>query len=385
MEINKIHSDLKEVYKDKEVKRKFYIEFDAEDQKAKLMQLLKKGYWSVMPFSFYGHKSNNILAFQLVPNKNIFQEVPILSFDKTYQECFTFAPNIKATIPMSNLKFMTKPVLVQQLQKEIEDAIILSKPFFDYFGGGDLEFLKQFLFSESNKERFENAEEYKEDFYKEFWSHYYNTPENTKAFELFDKLIRRLTYLPEYEDVDNDYGLWNNYIGNVLAKRAYSRIKIEDNDKWKHYWRCAQLPHGFDCNDDDIEKYRIGEGSSIFLQKSISSSFDSEWEEQYAIFPEEVQKHPLFEATEAIGKVKDYAGDLHIKAAVILEKEYNDHIGCWNALISASYWAGKRGDLDGVEMSWGLAIDLSRTHGWTEIHNILSEQMEFYYHYKDKL
>lgn len=84
-------------------------------------------------------------------------------------------------------------------------------------------------------------------------------------------------------------------------------------------------------------------------------------------------------------KVKNYAGELHIKAAVILEEEYNDPIGCWNALLSASYWAGKRGDLDGVEMCWGLAIDLSRTHGWREIHNVLSEQMEFYYHYKDKL
>lgn len=44
MEINKVHSDLKEIYKDKEVRKRFYIEFDDEDQKAKLMKLLKKGY-----------------------------------------------------------------------------------------------------------------------------------------------------------------------------------------------------------------------------------------------------------------------------------------------------------------------------------------------------
>lgn len=83
-----------------------------------------------------------------------------------------------------------------------------------------------------------------------------------------------------------------------------------------------------------------------------------------------------------LGKQEDIVAGLYIKAAVILEEEHNDLIGCWNALISASYWAGRRGDLDLVEMCWGLAIDLSRTHGWTEIYNVLSEQMEFYYHYK---
>ncbi|WP_404985489.1 hypothetical protein ACI513_20040 [Chryseobacterium sp. M5] len=382
MEINKIHSNLKEMYNDKNVKWKFNLAFDHKDEKVLLMNCLKRGFWSIMPFGF---EADNILAFQLVPNKQAHQQAPVVSFDEVYQECFMFAPNIKAIIPMANLKFMTKLLLIKELQNEIEDAIVLSKPFFDYFGGGDLEFLKQFLLSESNQERFENASKYKEDFYKEFWSHYYNTPENTKAFELFDKLIQKLTHLPEYEDIDYDYGLWNNYIGNVLAQRAYSRITIEDKDKWKHYWRCAQLPHGFDGDDNSFEEYSIHVGHSSSIMESISLSFDSKWEDRYGIFTEEVQKHPLFEATEAIRKVRGYAGDLHIKAAVILEKEYNDPIGCWNALLSASYWAGRQGDLDLVEMCWGLAIDLSRTHGWTEIHNVLSEQMEFYYHYKDKI
>lgn len=47
-----------------------------------------------MLFGFYDHKSNNILAFQLIPHKDVLQDAPIVSFDKIYQECFTFAPNI---------------------------------------------------------------------------------------------------------------------------------------------------------------------------------------------------------------------------------------------------------------------------------------------------
>lgn len=382
MEINKVHSELKEIYRDKDVKWTFNLTFDHKDEKVLLMNCLKRGFWSIMPFGF---EAGNILAFQLIPHEQTRQLAPVISFDEVYQECFMFAPNIKAIIPMANLKFMRKSLLIKELQKEIEDAIVLSKPFFDYFGGGDLEFLKQFLLLESNQERFENAEKYKEDFYKEFWSHYYDILENTKAFELFDELIRGVINLPKYEVTDYDYGLWNNYIGNVLAQRAYSRITMEDKHKWKHYWRCAQLPHGFDCDDNSFEEYTIHVGHSSSLMDCIADSFDSERENKYEMFPEEVKKHPLFEATEAIRKVGGYSGDLHIKAAVILEKEYNDPIGCWNALISASYWAGRQGNLDLVEMCWGLAIDLSRTHGWTEIHNILSEQMEFYYHYKDKI
>lgn len=383
MEMNKIHSDLKEIYKAKDIKGNLKFEFDVEDQKAKLMKLLKKGFWSVMPFAFHGHKGNDILAFQLIPGKKI-EEAPIVSFDKVYQECFMLSPNIKAIISMVNLMYMDEESSVKRRQEAIEETIALSKPFFDYFGDGDLKFLKEFLLSESNKKRFEKAAEYKEDFYKEFWSHYYNTPENTKAFELFDRLIQRLNYLPEYEDAD-DYGLWNNYIGNILAQRAYSKITMEDKDKWKYYWHCAKLPHGFDCDDNSFEKYTIDPGHSSLLLDSISSSFNSNVENKYAIFPEGVQKHPLFEATEAIRKESGYAGDIHLKAAVILEEEYKDPVGCWNALISASYWAGKMEQLDTVEMCWGLAIDLSKTHGWIKIHNILSEQMEFYYHYKDKV
>jgi hypothetical protein len=379
MEINKVHSDLKEIYQTKDIDKKFNFTFEHGDEKILLMNSLRRGFWSIMPFGF---RSDNVLAFHLTPNKKTLQESPIVSFNKTYKECFMVAPNVKAVIPMANLIYMDEEFFIKRFQEGIEETMVLSKPFFDYFGGGDLEFLKQFLLSESNQEHFKNASEHKEDFYKEFWNHYYNTPENTKAFELFDKLIQRYSYLPEYNK--DEYGVWNDYIGNILAQRAYSIRRIDVKDKWKHYWHCAQLPHGFNCDDNSFEKYTIHLGHSSSLLDSISDSFNSEWEDRYAVFPEEVQKHPLFEATEAIRKEKGYAGDMHIKAAVILEEEHKDPIACWNALISASYWAGKMGKLDAVEMCWGLAIDLSRTHGWTEINEILSEQMKFYYHYKDK-
>lgn len=129
MEINKIHSDLKEIYKAKDIKGNLKFEFDVEDQKAKLMKLLKKGFWSVMPFAFHGHKGNDILAFQLIPGKKI-EEAPIVSFDKVYQECFMLSPNIKAIISMVNLMYMDEESSVKRRQEAIEETIALSKPFF---------------------------------------------------------------------------------------------------------------------------------------------------------------------------------------------------------------------------------------------------------------
>lgn len=383
MEINKVHSSLKKIYQDKkEVNRVFFFEFKDEDENKKLITLIRKGFWSVAPLGFY---SRNVLAIRLTPKIPSLKKSPIVSFNGGYQECFTFAPDLQTIIPMSYLRFMGKSKVIEELQEEIEGAVNLSKPFFDFLGGGNLDFLKRFLLSEANQERFKDAANLEDAFYKEFWNHYYGTPEQEKAFQLFEKLKEKRTYLPNHESTT--YGVWNEYVGNVLAKRALSLLHIEDEDKWQHLWRCAQLPHGFDCDDNGFDYYKISLGNSDSLVRDISESFNSGWEEQYAIFPKEVQKHPLFEATEAIriNGQYGYTGEKHLEAASRLEEEYKDPIASWNALISASYWAGKRERLDIVEKAWQQAIDLSEKNGWIEINEVLKDQLAFYNHYKDKV
>ena len=380
MEVNKLHSDLKELYKGKDTRRAFNFEFEHKTEKTGLIRLFKKGFWSVMPIAFH---SDNILAIKLSPDIKTLQDAPIVSFDEVYNECFTVAPNLKSIIPMANLIFIDETKLIKYFQENIETTVALSKPFFEYIGGGDLDFLEQFLLSDSNQERFENAPAHADQFYKEFWDHYYNTPEQKKAFELSEDLKEDNSYLPVYESAD--YGIWNNYIRNVLANRAYERIPVEDEDKWEHYWYCAQLPHGFDCDDNSFEEYKIHLGHSGSLVRFFSDSFNSGWKEQYAIFPEEVQKHPIFEATEVIRLSRQYNGEKHFEAAIRLEEEYKDPIASWNALISASYWAGRMGRLDIVEQAWQQAIDLSEKHGWIEIKEVLKDQLAFYNHYKDTI
>lgn len=378
MEVNKTHSSLKEMYNGKNTKQAFNFEFVDDNEKVKLIFLFRKGFWSVMPFGFY---SKNILALKLIPQEPVLNNAPVVLFNNTYQECFTHAPNLKSVISMTNLILMENKDLLEYLQEDIKEGVELSKPFFGYAGGGDLDFLRQFLFSESNQKRFENPSVHIDDFYKEFWDYYYDTPEQKKAFELFKKLRDDVSYLADYGVYD--YGVWNNYVRNVFANRAYSRISIEDKNKWQHFWHCAQLPHGFDCDDNSFESYKISPGNSESLIRFFSDSFNSGWEEQYEIFPKEVQNHPIFEATEAIRLNRQYPGEKHLAAATRLEEEYNDPVASWNALISASYWAGRMGRLDIIEEAWQKAINLSEKHNWSEINEVLKDQFKFYNHYKD--
>lgn len=382
MEINRLHSDLKKRYQDKNIKYIFNFQFENLSEQTELICLLKKGFWSVMPFAFNGRA--NILSLKLSPDKSIKQS-PVVTFDMVYEECFTLAPDLQATIPMSYLRFMDDSEVIAEFQEQMEVAVNLSKPFFDYLGGGDLDFLKLFLFSEGNQERFKDAANFEDSFFKEFWDHYYSTPEQKSAFQLFEKLKEKRTYLPDYKPTN--YGIWNEYVGNVLAKRALGLLNMEDEEKWQHLWHCAQLPHGFDCDNNGFDHYKISLGNSDSLVRDISESFNSGWEEQYAIFPKEVQEHPLFEATEAIriNGQYGYTGEKHLVAAVRLEEEYKDPVAAWNALISASYWAGRRERLDLVERAWKQAIDLSEKNGWIEINEVLKYQFTFYNHYKDKV
>lgn len=381
MEINKLHSDLKKIYHDKkESDRAFLFKFKNEDENEKLITFMKMGFWSVAPLGFY---SDNILGIRLTPEK-LLKKSPIVFYNNSYQECFTFAPNLLAIIPMSYLRFMGKPKTIAELQEKIDGAVNISKPFFDYLGDGDLDFLKEFLISEANQERFKDAFNLEDSFFKEFWDHYYDKPEQKRAFQLFEKLKEKRIYLPNYKPTN--YGIWNEYVGNVLAQRALDLLNMEYENKWQHLWHCAQLPHGFDCDNKGFDHYKISLGNSDSLISHLSLSFDSEWEDQYAMFPEEVQKHPLFEATEAIriNGQYGYTGEKHFEAAVRLEEEYKDPVAAWNALISASYWAGRRECLDLVEKAWQQAIDLSEKYSWIEINEVLKDQLEFYYHYKDQ-
>lgn len=51
---------------------------------------MKMGFWSAAPLGFY---SDNILGIRLTPEKPL-KKYQIVFYNDSYQECFTFAPNL---------------------------------------------------------------------------------------------------------------------------------------------------------------------------------------------------------------------------------------------------------------------------------------------------
>lgn len=98
-----------------------------------------------------------------------------------------------------------------------------------------------------------------------------------------------------------------------------------------------------------------------------------------------MSNHPLYEVGQILSKSKNgYDGDAHIEAAKTIDEELNDPLMAWDALVSAGYWSGVNFGIPNMD-AWKSAIDLSEKHGWKEIHEVLTDQLEFYNHYKDKV
>jgi len=379
MKVNKLHQDFKEFYKGSDTKYSLFFEFEQSDEVQKIMRMFKKGYWSAMPFGF---NRKDVVSIKLSPSYSI-EDSPLVKFSNITKVCTTIAPNLKRLLPMCALDYIDDEEIFIELQDDINEILKQATSFQKHVNGEhELEFYKDYLLNKENLLFFKNTPKEREKFYIDFWNHYNKSPEQEKTVTLLKKLLEDQSYLPDYEEID--YGIWNTYIYNSLAGRANSKLRTETKDLWEYYWRGVQQPHGFDAMG------MVVDGVKPSLNKSKSnisglSSFNSSWEEEYDCFPKEVQEHPIFHATESIRIKGDaYIGEEHVLAAAILDEKYNDPIGAWNALVSAGYWAGLN-ESPAVEVIWETAIYLAEKHNWTEIHEVLVQQYEYYNFYKDKV
>ena len=69
MKVNKIHQELKELYKGKsDVFDTLGIQFNIDDEKTRIINLFDKGYWSIAPLAFNAFEEYSI---RLTPLKRI--------------------------------------------------------------------------------------------------------------------------------------------------------------------------------------------------------------------------------------------------------------------------------------------------------------------------
>lgn len=378
MKINTINQSLKELYKGKETNLILGFEFGYEKEIERCMSMFRSGYWSVAPFAFEDY---NDFVIKLTPGKELFNSQIMV---KGIVDLWTISPDLKSFITMSWLRFLNDIDIVNDEIKQnwclLEE---ISLPFREYTNSPDsLDFLKMYINDQDKLKCIENSEKYYADVYLDFWNHYYDTLEQKAYNTLIKNLVKDPSYLPDFEI--KSYGVWTVRVYNALAQRAYSYdlFDMEDDKKAAFYWQSFIQPHGFDAESYITE---ILPPKSARSESQIVTTIGFANPDRIYQFPKLMQEHPLFESLEQIIKSpSSYNGDAHIAAAKVLDKEHNDPIQAWNALVSAGYWSGVNFNEPNI-VAWKAAIDLSHKHGWAEINEILKDQLEFYNHYKDRV
>ncbi len=243
-----------------------------------------------------------------------------------------------------------------------------------------LDFLVNFLEDDGNISLLQDEDVY-EKIYREFWNNCNDNSEQKRYDALLDKAINKTFFKPDLEPLN--FGMWNNRMSSILAISTYFNLKWDFNDKQDIYWQFLTQAHGVDTVKE------VG-----FLPDSSTNSsnrliiFAEEFDTNPNLerkFSQQIVEHPLYDAIQEIRlKKQTYLGEKHVEAAAFFDLELNDPLNSWNALISASYWAGKQQN-QAIEPIWEAAIYLAEKENWTEIHHALTDQYAFYNFYKDKV
>ncbi len=378
MKINNIHQGLKELYKEKtSVKSIFGAVFEHEDEIKRCMNIFRSGFWSVVPFAFEPYETYGI---QLQPNKSLKESNVVLGDESGFM---TISNNLSGFIPFGQLEMLRNPKFIKYILDDWNLLDELSLAFREYTDNLDsLIFLKEYLHNPEKIALLENPSEQYSKVYLDFWSHYNNTPEQHAFSALMQKMEEDKSYLPEFEA--KDYGTWNTRAYNAMAQRAYSYnlYDLEEEKKGTFYWQSFIQPHGFDA---EIYNTEILPPSSARSESQVVATIGYANPDRIYQFSEKIQSHPLFRCLEDIIKSPEtYNGEAHVKAAKIIDEELNNSVLAWNALVTAGYWSGVNYKEPNLE-AWQAAINLTKKHNWTAIHEVLTDQLAFYNFYKDKM
>ncbi|MEW7281330.1 hypothetical protein ABW636_22305 [Aquimarina sp. 2201CG1-2-11] len=377
MEVNNISKKLKEIYLNKNTDEALGVDFIVSDEIERVIKIFKLGYWSLMPFAYETYDS---YAIKLSPMVGI-NSSPIVSVKNNNSKIFS--PKLDCFLFFLQLKYMNSNDSLEGIIKESwADFKDLSKSFLEFTENSSLDFIEQYIYGKEIKKILEDSEEGFSKVYMDFWNYYNDSPSQNEYNKLVNNLLNDYRYLPESLDVD--YGIWNSRVNSILAQRAYGMLKADFKYKEKYYWKYISQPHGFDAEGAEFAIIPSSSSDTYLSMSSIVNKFDTNPDLETQ-FSEEILRHPLFDAIQDLRlKQPNYLGEKHVIAAKILETEYNDPYTAWNALVTASYWAG-RNNSKAIEPMWEAAIYLSEKHNWTEIHEVLVQQYEYYNHYKDKV
>lgn len=371
MEVNQINKFLKNEYKNINLKEILGISFSREDDISRIISMFKKGYWSLIPFSYEDY---NMHTIKMCPNKKIINS-PVVYYNRPNP--IIHSPEFQFYFIFQSLSFIDSEDIIELIKSEWKELKEKSVPFQEYTSNDDYNYFENYIFSDKALNNVNDVDLGYEKTYIDFWNHYNNTPQQKAYFRDMVKMEEDEDFLPELNNID--YGIWNTRMYNAIGQRAYSCLHLSFEDKELYFWKYLTQIHGY--HSVSIDFSLLPEPTSP-TNRNIRGILDKFDQELNPVLSKEVLDHPLYET---IQRFRKGGGSMaYFEAAKFLDLEHNDPYAAWDALVTASYWAGNSGS-KAIEPIWEAAIYLSGKENWKEINEVLIQQYEFYNYYKDKV
>jgi hypothetical protein len=334
---------------------------------------LRGGYWSSFFFARITDKIN--ISLRIIPETELVDWPVYKSYQGIYS--YTFCNKMSNFIAFNQIGLLLNKNLFSYVNNDWDTLMALALPLFRVFGTDDqLQYIKEYAFNPENQPT-SNEEKDNVIKYLEFWNHYDKSEGHKILRETITGLNEDKKWLPDSIPAE-DLGIWETRIKNLLMSRAKSNRVIYGNERVKEFILEGFLqPHGYDAEDLIFTHYPVSNMSKISIN-AVVDYFNLAKD----TLPQEFVKSHFFQAALDIDKsFNAYRGEEHYKAALILESE-NKPLEAWNALVSASYWAGVNNSPENVEKHWQAAIKLCKKQNWTDAFEALTYQWEWYQEYK---
>lgn len=345
---------------------------DFSIEKDRLIKFFNRGWWHTVPFAA---DDENISAVRLMPTLSV-EEMPIVQCWKNLT-AITMAPTLSTFIGMTQMKFISEPDLIEYLIEDWDNLMKTTEYFRTLVGTkNEQKFIIDYVQNKDNQEHLEDDDQYDRTLV-DIWK----KVDPSKGHHYLRKIIDSFNADKNLVVVDTDVdynGIWKSRIENILTYLAYvNGRKLNFTGVESTVWLGLSGQHQFDYEDIGS----LGHDSSAYLEPSVSMrsvvSFfaDPGLKREYS---KQITDNPLFPAVQALyDRYGSYNGAEHVAAAALLDGEYDDPFGAWNALTVASYWSGVNSNTPNIP-AWEAAIYLSEKRKWLEINKVLKEQLNFY-------
>lgn len=342
-------------------------------------KLLNRGWWYIPAFAVIG---STTYGWRLMPGKAK-NDWPVMH-TRGESKCNTFAPNIDLFPAFTFLSVLADKKMFDWVRKDYGIMRTAVERFTGFLNVGEgMDFLDKYVRDDSNipssaPNTIDDSTAEKSN-YIQYWS-VFGGEAYENLFQLLSTLFNDSSYLPQ-KPADMSFGIWQTRANHLIGQRAKSVALKRGYDQVERLiWKSFEDSHGFDTENGyfKILPNLVNQGQDNI--SGITGFLSS----KASTYSEVISNSPLRSALAEMGQgTFKYWGDKHIEAAAEFDVNENNPRKAWDCLINAGYWSGLNYK-KAMHVPWQAAIMLSEKHGWTDIHEALVWQWEWYHDYKKK-